>query len=100
VSIGADLAANRSAFRDYFQPEREREELLLPSLPPMEEEAFVLPTVEAPQLQEIYRLETRPSSPLSRRRENSAPDDDELLDRLVYRLERESRLASQPPLEE
>jgi len=100
MSILADLAANRLAFRDYFQPERKREEPLLPAVPPMEEEAFALPAVEAPQPQEIYRLDTRPSSPPSQTRENFAPDDDELLDRLVYRLERESRLASQPPLEE
>ncbi|MGI6402825.1 MAG: hypothetical protein ACOX0K_01100 [Oscillospiraceae bacterium] len=100
MSIGGDLIANRLAYQKYFQKEQEREELLLPSLPPVEEEAFAFPAVEAPQPQPVYPLEAHTSSLFPQGLENSSSDDDELLDRLVYRLDRESRLMSQPLLEE
>ena len=100
MSIAEGLVANRTAYREYFREAKEAEKIFLPPAPSLlQEEPFVFPTVTARE--PVYRLETEPTAAsIHRQGEAPSPDDDVLLDRLVYRLDRESRLRSQPLLEE
>ncbi len=102
MSIAEGLVANRTAYREYFREAKEAEKIFLPPAPSLlEEEPFVFPTVTAREPEPVYRLESEPAmAPILRQGEAPSPDDDLLLDRLVYRLDRESRLRSQPLLEE